>query len=95
MKKTKLKVGQAYIIEWLDHNTYGTNSWRDIDKLKSMEPCLVTTIAYLIQEKKNCLIFASTVISDYAMANEFCIVKSCITLIKKLPALVKLNENSN
>lgn len=86
----KLKIGQAVIIEWYDHCSFHGNVWTSKDKIYNNAPILITTLGFLINERKDSYIVASTIDhEDNCMKGDLCIIKATIKSIKVLSPTFK------
>jgi len=68
-------------IVWLDHCSYSTAQWRELDRISTLEPVKVNSLGYVVKETKDMIIIASHVYhddDDHGGQGEMCIIKKCI-----------------
>lgn len=77
-------------IEWLDHASYLEAIWRTHEELLDLVPPRVKTLGYLIEEREDAYIIASTVgklddpMEERSFCGEMCILKGTVLKIKEL-----------
>jgi len=81
--KKKMRKGDIYIIEWLDHCTC-YYSWTDPAKM-NVEDYKCESIGYVVNETKTSIFLAQNIaLEDSKVTNIMQIIKSTITKIQKI-----------
>jgi hypothetical protein len=75
---------QAYLVEWYDHcSTSG--SWNPLEVVKTMEPILITSIGFLVNETPRTVTLAAHWgVDDHNVSGDICILKNCVKRKKKI-----------
>lgn len=77
-------------IKWLDHASYYENTWRSHEELLDLDPPLVSTVGFLIEERENAYIVAGTMgkldnpLEDRNFGGEMCILKGTVEEMRVL-----------
>tara|TARA_Y100000310_G_scaffold319188_1_gene374161 strand:- start:7643 stop:7876 length:234 start_codon:yes stop_codon:yes gene_type:complete len=72
------------IIKWWDHSSYEYSMWRHREKVKELTPLVVTSVGFIVKEKKKYLVIVPCISDGNMMQDGHCIIKGCIKSRKKL-----------
>lgn len=88
-----MKFNRIVYIEWLDHSSHETSSWKDAKTYKELKPAKCRSIGFVVNEDSDFITIACSnhfipETEDFEEENNFsgdmCIIKSCITKLKEI-----------